>query len=387
MGAALAAVACSASSRTDDTAESSGAIVGGIDANSASLNAVGALLLTQGDSTDMFCTGTLISPRAVLTAKHCGVQTDQVQDDAGAVQTVETRFVDAAKVSFAIGPDKSHPTKVVEAESVELCNLYQGGVSTLGCDTAIYYLKEPITDIKPLKVAPGPLAADSIGKRMVAIGYGRTSQTDATKYGTRKLGNVTVRAVTGPFLSSVYPTVDQFLDAERADEGNAYVTAADAVLRQFYPTPLLDQYEAYAGNADGDVQVCSGDSGGPLLEKVDGELVVRGVASTVMSGVRLPCKMGVIYATFGPKAQDILKNAINDPCQGVPPEGRCDGDVAVRCTRVDEGPRRLVKVDCAAALQKCVPPSAGEAGVHAGDAGDAGDATVRQSTTEVSCGD
>ena len=107
--------------------------------------------------------------------------------------------------------------------------------------------------------------------------------------------------------------------------------------------------------------MCHGDSGGPLLAKVDGKLVVRGVASGVIAGVRVPCNIGAVYAVFGPKAQELITDAENDPCKGEPSEGRCEGNVAVRCTASNEGPRRVTRTNCADVLQRCV--AGGDGGV------------------------
>jgi hypothetical protein len=94
-------------------------------------------------------------------------------------------------------------------------------------------------------------------------------------------------------------------------------------------------------------------------------MVIQGVASGLgLSGGRLPCNMGAVYAVPGQSAQDLIKASLTDPCDGVPALGRCEGDVAVRCTNADEGPRRVTRTDCAGLLQHC---SGGE--VDAGDAG------------------
>jgi hypothetical protein len=43
----------------------------------------------------------------------------------------------------------------------------------------------------------------------------------------------------------------------------------------------------------------------------------------------------------------------DDPCEGLPPEGVCDGTTAVRCSLPDEGPRRVVSTDCAILGMTC----------------------------------
>src|SRR5690242_18695402 len=69
-------------------------IIGGVDAKSASLDAIGALMVKdQNNTLQMMCTATLIAPRVILTAKHCAMQKDLQQADGGPAQYVETRFI------------------------------------------------------------------------------------------------------------------------------------------------------------------------------------------------------------------------------------------------------------------------------------------------------
>lgn len=371
------AIACGAGPSDSSSTSDRDEIIGGVDAKSASLDAVGALVYddAQAGGRQLLCTATLIAPDVVLTAKHCAIQKDlQAIDDAGATQVVETRFIDVLSISFAVGSDIGAPKRLVRAASVETCNVPNTGYMGLGCDVAVYRLEEKIEDIRPLEVAASAPSESAIGRRLVAIGFGnQVESATAPKNGTRKLGNVTMRALTGAPMKVLFPSVEAYLDAMREAEGEAYVDNYDAILRQEYERPLLDGYEVFTGAAEGDVQVCHGDSGGPLLEKIDGKLVIQGVASGVVSGVRLPCKFGAVYAVFGPKAQELVSRASSDPCEGIPAEGRCEGDVAVRCTDGSEGPRRVTRTDCSAALQRCIPGQA--------DGSDGG------APAAVSCGD
>src|SRR5690606_26813385 len=51
--------------------------------------------------------------------------------------------------------------------------------------------------------------------------------------------------------------------------------------------------------------------------------------------------------------EDGAIGCIEDPCEGLPPEGVCDGDVAIRCSSPEEGRRRVVTTDCAAQGARC----------------------------------
>lgn len=153
---------------------------------------------------------------------------------------------------------------------------------------------------------------------------------------------------------SVFPTYEDFRAFLERVEGSDFIAQTEAYFRQLYDRPLLDGYEAQLGGGEGNGQVCHGDSGGPLLKVVDGKMVVYGVTSTVVSGVRQVCEnAGAVYATFGPDAQALFAVAAKDPCEGVPAEGACDGEVAVRCSRADEGERRVLRTDCSLLAQRC----------------------------------
>lgn len=364
------AFACSSPPSNDESATpASSDIIGGVDAKSARLDAVGAILYRdQNGALQELCSATLIGKQQILTAKHCAVSFQQVAaSDAGPAGLSETRYIDTLSLFFAIGWDARAAARTVPLDGVTLCNEYNGGWIGNGCDFSVYHLASPVTDIKPLRLASTTLDDASLNKRFIAIGFGAQNVAE-TAIGTRKAGSVTLRATHGAPLHTLFP-LDAFTTAVEKDEGAALaINSADA-LKQIYDMELKAGYELFVGAAPGDVQVCHGDSGGPLLANVNGELVIQGVASAVgLSGARLPCNMGAIYAAPGPAAQQLVKDALTDPCEGIPAFGRCDGDVAVRCTNPDEGPRRVVKTDCAELLQHC-------AGGNDADGGDAG-ATV-----------
>src|SRR5206468_1488242 len=101
--------ACSSNVGPSDSTEKTGntdeAIIGGVAADSPTMNAVGSLVTisryNSGTSEIVyysypFCSGTLIGPTAVITAKHC-------------TQAYPT----STELGFAIGPNGKSPTKVL----------------------------------------------------------------------------------------------------------------------------------------------------------------------------------------------------------------------------------------------------------------------------------
>ncbi|MDB4987617.1 MAG: hypothetical protein JWN04_2795, partial [Myxococcaceae bacterium] len=360
-------------------------LIGGVAANSAALDAIGTLGITESTvdcitgervtRNRFVCTASLIDEKTVLTAKHC------VQ----ALRELGPHDVPY----FAIGADGKNPSRVISIVDARESPVNVGGFNDLGRDVAVAYLESPVTDVKPLGIAE--LTKDAIGTRFGAIGYG--VQNNADSYGTRMAGNVTLNALEGRVYELIFGSFEayrdwflstQFFDAAgpiggaRAgaiDGGVVTPSAGDAgagpilvgsdagvsnyleqYLRSEYEnTRLLPGYEAYVGNRPGDAQVCFGDSGSPLVRTVNGQLVAYGVVSGGIDSLALICDYGAVYGSFGPETVSFLADALTwtDPCHGVSTHGSCDGAVATRCTGPTEGSRRLTATDCALFGQAC----------------------------------
>lgn len=297
---AALAVLASACSESTDAASSDSDIVGGIDATGRALDAVGSIRM-EANGSGAGCTGTLISPRLVLTAKHCVLADKPAR---------KTYLEQGGSMSFGIGPDSRRPTRTVAVSEVLQCGLDQGGAARLGCDVAILRLAEPILDITPIPPSPTPLTAEMIGETFTAIGYGTIDAANLVS-GPRKMATMSLRAIEGQSLHALFPTYDDFTARIAKAEGDAYVQQQAALLHYYYDVPLLaGGYEAWVGGGADEAQVCHGDSGGPLLKVVDGKFRVFGVVSTGVQGVKSVCESaGGNYATFGPEARDLIARA------------------------------------------------------------------------------
>ncbi len=339
----------------DESSSAVSNIIGGFDAKSASLNAIGTVgVVDESGQYYFFCTATLIGPSTVLTAKHCAMVTDDTSPLFG------MKLVNLEQIFFAVGPDANSPVKVVEAIAADLSPVEQGGFVGLGNDVAIYHLVEPITDVTPVKVADAPLSDKQIGTGFVSIGYGsKDNFEDLTGWlsATRAAGKSTLRALEGKSFELMLGSFDVFYKQMVREYGIDIVTQyIDLITSWYNDTAILKDYEVWTGYAKGDAQTCHGDSGGPLLGKEGNEKKIFGVVSGGWHSTQLTCDYGTFYAAIGNETRTMITEALKyqDPCAGgITAAGQCNGDVATRCSDKWEGDRRLSQIDCSLLDQTC----------------------------------
>jgi len=293
-----------------------------------------------------FCTGTLVGPTAVETAKHCLTNLDQMS------QYIE--------VGFAVGPDAWNPTAVYPIVDWEWESEVPGDpyslLADLGSDVGVAHLGAPATGVTPMSI--GVLSEADIGKRFTALGYGM--QNNYGDDGTRKAGSLTLRGIGGNYADYLFGSFEGFLNGAKLMPDFAW--ASEWELAQIYDELyLLPEYQAFLGGRPGDAQPCFGDSGGPMVAVRNGQRTVFGNVTSGLASNRLICDWGAVFAVFGPATQAFLQNALAwvDPCEGVTVKGFCNGDLAIRCTNRLEGERRLSETDCGLLGQTCGVDSTG----------------------------
>lgn len=282
-----------------------------------------------------FCSGTLIAPNAVLTAEHC------VQDLFGDEE-------------FLIGFDGTSPDRAIRIAGVVVEDSIEGGILGLGSDVAVAILEESVEDIEP--IAYGVLTEEDVGRPLFAAGYGW--RNNLQEGGQRYVGQMKLRGIGGNHALNVWETLEEYIaqfpnllpDYGLGDDPEAALPFFD----------LLDEYEVSVGNSPGNAQACRGDSGGPIAKSKNGELTVYGVRSAAVGTYELTCDWGTVYATLGPAALDMVDAAVG--CGLVPVEGTCDGDIAMRCAPPEEGGYEVVQSDCSLFGLICGQDEAGEIG-------------------------
>jgi secreted trypsin-like serine protease len=306
MMASIAVLAGCSTEGSDSTGSGSSDVINGVDAPDAKYDAVGALVIELNDhSGEELCTGTLIAPNVVLTAKHCSM--------ADFTKEGSPTHIQDAKVYFVIGSDLQHPKDVAQATAVQPSYIWGGGFTGIGSDVAIYTLSKNITSVAPIPVAATPPGKADENKKYTAIGYGIQDQAGTT--GTRKKGTVTVRLTSGAPAPLAFPTPDDYVAFYQKQSTTPLTDAQKAQIKDAWKAPMSDGYEIYVGGATGDSQICHGDSGGPLLEETPTGMVVHGVASTTMDQeANQFCKSGGMYAVFGPDTRDLIATKTNDHC-------------------------------------------------------------------------
>jgi MYXO-CTERM domain-containing protein len=177
---ALAACASTENVADENTGKAQSAVIKG-KASDASQDAV-VLLLHYDPATNAVgtCTGTLLAPRLVLTARHCVGDTDRYAActadgkpvAAGEIRKnhkPETMYVFTGTERPNFGREQVKPAgqglKIIDDDADNLCNH----------DIALVLLKEPV---KGAQIAPIRLESDvEVGELITAVGWGVTEKT------------------------------------------------------------------------------------------------------------------------------------------------------------------------------------------------------------------
>lgn len=338
------------------------ALVGAFPAADPNFSAIGAVAVVQDvDGSDempvIVCTGALIGPTTVVTAKHC--------------LEAPLEFGEGFRLVFLLGVDGSAPNARIDVLATEGAPGDSGGYNGYGADVGVLHLREPVHDVVPLRLSG--IHHGMVGADFLTVGYGAIDSSE--DYGRRRVGTIKLKATSGPTYEALLGSFAAFYEFEAHHpldpecdpsdgrtlgellQGRSVRCNAVVALRGIFDTYQLEYAgEVAAGGYPGDAQPCSGDSGGPLLLRgADGRLTAHAVVSGGLASRAQTCAFGAIYASFSPTVLSFLQTALRwtDPCMNLPAGGRCDGNTARRCTTPLEGPRLALSFDCARAGTIC----------------------------------
>ncbi len=240
---------------------------------------------------DGLCTGTLIAPRIVLTARHCVANTlERIVCPAPGVQVTGLR--DPGSLGVYAGEDLENArlvgmgAEIVAPEGVTLCE----------ADIALLILDRLVKSVRPAAVRPtGPVRGESVR----AVGFGRTDDDDP---------------------------------------------AGQKLLREYVPVLDVSHAEFQVGEA-----TCNGDSGGPALDPDTGEIlgvVSRGGPTCSGRGVHnIYTRVDAFYWLIEEARRRVELGLSDDPdalsknpSAGAKPgtKSRPDSDTGGPCVRADE---------------------------------------------------
>lgn len=293
--------------------QESSELLGGLPSSSRALDAVG--IIAYFDEAGVLrpaCTGTLIGPRSVLTAKHCAVS----------AWDYTVRHMDQQPIYFAIGASILDVRELIQMADVDISPVNEGGMIKFGQgygnDVAVYTLVREATEAKPLPIMDRSISPDDFGERFLSIGFGVSELATGAGYqiGVRRMGPARVRATEGLFLEHIYGGLEAFLEEEKKGFDPEFWPFVEPLLvENYYANVLLPEYDAWVVD-DGviDTQPCFGDSGSPLLRSTLGEgrndFEIAGVVSGGESKLGQPCAYGTWYATFGPRTRVFLSETV-----------------------------------------------------------------------------
>ena len=299
---ATAMLSACAQPMTEDQslADTTQAIIGGTPNTSATYAAVGALVYYYPDVgvLDVFCSGTLVAPKAITTARHC-------------TPSIDLALENGLTPAFAIGPDAFNPVAVIPITDYVNAPAAPGNEKGLlqdgGRDVAVAHLQSAPAGVKPARL--GLFEDKMVGTSFDIVGYGVSNPEYF--YGQRFAGKGTARAINGKWYPLLFNNdFKAFHSWYFSDSPGAQRTEAEAK-SWWKDYKLENKYELLAGGLQNEAVACHGDSGGPLLHGTTAAtLTTYGVSFAVEGTISSACGLGGGYLVFNRKMLDFVQASL-----------------------------------------------------------------------------
>jgi hypothetical protein len=299
---ALGAVSACSQAMDDGAGDSASAfeeaIINGTATSDARYAAVGALVFSDPSGVlDVFCSGTLVGQKAIVTARHCTASIDLAAEFG----------VDAA---FAIGPDAFNPTQLIPITDYVAAPSAGTGAGLLldgGRDVAVVHLASAPAGIRPVRVAQWD--NNMLSTRFQIAGFGISSSSGF--YGQKFVGLATARAIKGRWYELLFKGDYQAYRSWYFTDSPSAIPSEEQALQWWNTYKLETNYELLAGGLKNEAVSCHGDSGGPLLlGTTSTSMATYGVSFAGEDTISTRCGLGGGYLVFNGKMLEFVKSKI-----------------------------------------------------------------------------
>jgi len=276
-------------------------IVDGVPTTDPALDAIGGIVFKFAPAhyEEFSCTGTLIAPKVVLTARHCVVGSPGWHFEP----------LPSFNNFVVFGDNVSKPEQKVKIKGYMTAPAGEAGLlGDGGRDVAVLYLDQAPEGITPAKL--GHFEESMLGTQFRIAGFG---QTESFTVGTKFEGVATARALSGDWYPLLFGYDYTAFDIWYWTDASLATPSDEEEASWWAPgTYMLEPgYELLAGGLPGESVGCWGDSGGPIfLGSSAANFTVYGVSFAGEGSIANNCGLGGGYAVLNDEMLAFVQDAV-----------------------------------------------------------------------------